>query len=107
MTPIESVGDPKERGQAANAAARGAIQGAVLAMRASGRRVYYQPESVVVHSEGATSGTDPNAGAKRHQTRNRQTFRTKWRGALGALPEPPARYSGLVWQRLAWTGGAA
>jgi GT2 family glycosyltransferase len=68
---------------------------------------YCQPESVVVHIEGATSGIDLNAGAKRHQVRNRQTFRTKWRGALAALPEPPARYSGLVWQHLAWTGGAA
>jgi hypothetical protein len=62
---------------------------------------------VVVHIEGATSGTDLNAGAKRHQVRNRQTFRNKWRGALAKLPEAPSHYSGPVWQRLAWTGGAA
>jgi hypothetical protein len=61
----------------------------------------------VVHLEGATAGTDLSAGAKRHQVRNRQTFRARWRGALAALPEPPAHYSGLVWQRLAWAGGAA
>jgi GT2 family glycosyltransferase len=78
-----------------------------FAARAAGYGVYYQPESVIVHIEGATSGTDLNAGAKRHQVRNRQAFRNKWRGALAALPEPPARYSGLVWQRLAWAGGAA
>jgi GT2 family glycosyltransferase len=76
-----------------------------FSVRASGRAVYYQPESVVVHLEGATSGTDPNNGVKRYQTRNRQTFRTKWRQALAAHPEPPSRYSGLVWQHLAWNGG--
>ena len=76
-----------------------------FSVRASGRAVYYQPESVVVHLEGATSGTDPNSGVKRYQTRNRQTFRTKWRQALATHPEPPSRYSGLVWQHLAWSGG--
>jgi hypothetical protein len=75
-------------------------------VRASGHRVYYQPESVVVHLEGATSGTDASAGVKRYQSRNRQAFRTRWRDTLAALPEPPARYSGLVWQHLVWAGGA-
>lgn len=78
-----------------------------FSVRASGRAVYYQPESVVVHLEGATSGTDANRGVKRHQARNRQTFRTKWRQALAAHPEPPSRYSSLVWQHLAWNGGGA
>lgn len=80
-----------------------------FSVRASGRGVYYQPESVVVHLEGATSGTDLNSGIKRHQARNRQTFRAKWRQQLAAHPEPPSRYSGLVWQQLAWnavSGGA-
>ena len=77
-----------------------------FSVRAAGKAVYYQPESVVVHLEGATSGTDPNAGVKRHQVKNRQTFRTKWRGTLASLPEAPTRYSGLVWQRLAWAGAA-
>ena len=76
-----------------------------FSVRAAGRAVYYQPESVVVHLEGATSGTDPNGGVKRYQVRNRQTFRTKWRHVLAAHPEAPSRYSGLVWQRLAWSGG--
>ena len=78
-----------------------------FAVRDAGKAVYYQPESVVVHLEGATSGTDPNAGAKRHQVKNRQSFRTKWRGTLVSLPEAPTRYSGLVWQRLAWAGHAS
>jgi GT2 family glycosyltransferase len=75
-----------------------------FSVRASGRAVYYQPESVVVHLEGATSGTDLSSGAKRHQARNRQTFLNRWRRTLAAHPEPPSRYSGLVWQHLAWTG---
>jgi GT2 family glycosyltransferase len=78
-----------------------------FSVRASGKGVYYQPESVVVHIEGATSGTDLNAGAKRHQVRNRQTFRARWRDALTELADPPAEYSGLVWQQLAWRGGAS
>jgi GT2 family glycosyltransferase len=78
-----------------------------FSVRASGRTVYYQPESVVVHLEGATSGTDLTSGAKRHQVRNRETFRAKWRSTLGRLPEPPTRYSRLVWQHLLWNGGAA
>lgn len=78
-----------------------------FSVRASGRAVYYQPESVIVHLEGATSGTDPNSGVKRHQARNRQTFRTKWRHVLDAHPEAPSRYSALVWQHLAWNGGGA
>ena len=78
-----------------------------FSVRASGRAVYYQPESVVVHLEGATSGTDPSSGVKRHQARNRQTFRKKWRTPLSAHPEPPSRYSGLVWHHLAWTEGGA
>jgi GT2 family glycosyltransferase len=78
-----------------------------FSVRASGRAVYYQPESVVVHLEGATSGTDLSRGVKRHQARNRQTFRTKWRRTLAAHPEAPSRYSGLVWQHLAWSGGGA
>jgi GT2 family glycosyltransferase len=76
-----------------------------FSVRAAGRAVYYQPESVVVHLEGATSGTDLKSGVKRHQVRNRQTFRTKWRKTLATHPEPPSRYSGLVWQHLAWNAG--
>ena len=78
-----------------------------FSVRASGRAVYYQPESVVVHLEGATSGTDLSGGVKRHQARNRQTFRAKWRRVLAAHPEPPSRYSGLVWHHLAWSTGGA
>jgi GT2 family glycosyltransferase/glycosyltransferase involved in cell wall biosynthesis len=53
-----------------------------FAVRAAGRKVYYQPAATVVHFEGQTSGTDTTSGVKRHQAVNRATFRDKWDGAL-------------------------
>ena len=38
-----------------------------FAVRKQGLRVLYQPESVVVHTEGATGGTDLTSGVKRYQ----------------------------------------
>jgi GT2 family glycosyltransferase/glycosyltransferase involved in cell wall biosynthesis/SAM-dependent methyltransferase len=52
--------------------------------REQGLRVLYEPGAVVVHIEGATSGTDPSSGAKRHQEQNRRKFVRKWRGRLEA-----------------------
>ena len=54
-----------------------------FAARERGLRVVYEPEAVVVHVEGATSGTDPSSGAKRHQEQNRQKFARKWQKQLG------------------------
>jgi GT2 family glycosyltransferase len=51
--------------------------------------VYYQPESVVVHFEGISSGTDIKAGVKRHQATNKRKFVDKWRDALKRQPPPP------------------
>lgn len=59
-----------------------------FAVRAAGRRVLYQPESTVVHVEGATAGTDPSAGAKAAQARNRGVFAAKWAAALARQPAP-------------------
>ena len=53
-----------------------------FAVRAAGRRVFYQPLSTVVHFEGQTAGTDPSEGVKRHQTINRETFAQKWATVL-------------------------
>ena len=64
-----------------------------FAVRAAGRKVYYQPLATVVHFEGATSGTDETVGVKRHQVVNQSTFATKWanelagRRANGVAPE--------------------
>ncbi|HSG08972.1 MAG TPA: glycosyltransferase family 2 protein, partial [Longimicrobiales bacterium] len=74
-------------------------------VRGSGRRVYYQPEATIVHVEGASSGTDPNNGVKRYQTRNRHTFRKKWRAELRTLTTAPGAYSAQTWHRLAFYGG--
>jgi GT2 family glycosyltransferase len=72
-----------------------------------GRPVYYQPASTVVHTEGATSGTDTGSGAKRHQSRNRGVFRKRWASVLDTRPDPPGHYSNLTWVQLAFTGRPA
>jgi O-antigen biosynthesis protein len=58
-----------------------------FAVRAAGRKVYYQPFATVVHFEGQTSGTDETVGVKRHQVVNQATFAAKWGNAL-ALHRP-------------------
>ncbi len=55
-----------------------------FAVRAAGRRVYYQPFATVVHFEGQTSGTDETAGVKRHQVVNQGTFAAKWGATLAS-----------------------
>jgi GT2 family glycosyltransferase/SAM-dependent methyltransferase len=58
--------------------------------RERGLRVLYEPEAVVVHIEGATSGSDPGSGAKRYQEQNRQKFVRKWRRRLEAEHRYPS-----------------
>jgi GT2 family glycosyltransferase len=64
-----------------------------FAVRAAGRKVYYQPLATIVHFEGATSGTDETAGVKHYQVVNQATFAGKWENALvshrpnGVAPE--------------------
>jgi GT2 family glycosyltransferase len=60
-----------------------------FAVRASGRRVYYQPESVIVHVEGASAGTDVSVGLKRLQIENQKIFAEKWRDVLKRHPARP------------------
>jgi glycosyltransferase involved in cell wall biosynthesis len=47
-------------------------------IRQLGLRVIYQPASQLIHFEGKTGGTDISSGAKRYQTKNRETFKTVW-----------------------------
>ncbi len=61
-----------------------------FAVRAAGRKVYYQPRASVVHFEGQTAGTDEATGVKRHQILNRAKFAAKWRTALADRPLPGA-----------------
>jgi GT2 family glycosyltransferase/glycosyltransferase involved in cell wall biosynthesis len=59
-----------------------------FAVRAAGKKVIYEPRSVVVHFEGITSGTDTGSGIKRHQVINREKFLEKWKATLAAQPSP-------------------
>ena len=49
-------------------------------------KVLYQPLSEVIHYEGATGGTDLNAGAKRHQEIHRSIFAEAWADELLTMP---------------------
>jgi len=51
-------------------------------VRKAGRKVYYQPFSVVIHHEGQTSGTSTESGVKSYQLVNQTKFRAKWAGDL-------------------------
>jgi GT2 family glycosyltransferase len=70
-------------------------------LRQKGYKIYYQPESVVIHFEGGTSGTDPSSGPKRHQVINRDKFRKRWREVLRFQPPPPVRFDSALWYSLA------
>jgi O-antigen biosynthesis protein len=61
-----------------------------FAARERNLRVLYEPEAVVVHVEGATSGTDLSSGIKRYQEDNRKKFVRKWRGRLESEHRPSA-----------------
>ncbi len=52
----------------------------------SGRKVLYQPMSVVIHYEGITGGTDIAAGTKKYQEVNRNTFTRAWSKELAHKP---------------------
>ena len=51
-------------------------------VRAAGKRVFYQPNAVVVHFEGQSSGTDVTQGIKRYQVVNQETFVSRWASKL-------------------------
>ena len=51
-------------------------------VRQAGKKVYYQPRSVVVHFEGISHGTDETAGLKQYQVANFEKFEAKWRDVL-------------------------
>jgi len=59
-----------------------------FAAREQGLRVVYQPASVVIHHEGATSGTSTSSGIKRYQEINKPIFRAKWQHRLQDQPMP-------------------
>ena len=68
-----------------------------FSIREAGLRVVFQPESVVVHLEGMSSGTDETTGVKRHQVVNRERFTEKWRARLADQPAHPGRFDDDTW----------
>jgi GT2 family glycosyltransferase/glycosyltransferase involved in cell wall biosynthesis len=60
-----------------------------MRVRAHGLKVRYQPASVVVHHEGATSGTDLSTGVKAYQVANHGKFLQRWRDTLAASHPAP------------------
>lgn len=62
-----------------------------MKVRQAGRRVLYQPASVVVHFEGISSGTDTGSGIKAYQLVNQKKFLARWADTLaGHAAAPPA-----------------
>ncbi len=59
-----------------------------FSVRESGRKVFVEPRSCVVHFEGITAGTDVASGMKRYQVVNRDKFVEKWKTALARQPAP-------------------
>jgi GT2 family glycosyltransferase len=70
-------------------------------VRSRGLRVIYQPESMVIHMEGATGGTDLTSGAKRFQVVNHAKFARKWKTMLEQQPKRPAHLDRRALFRLA------
>lgn len=50
-----------------------------FAVRKAGYRVVYQPQSVVVHFEGVSNGTDTSTGLKAYQIENAKKLSIKWK----------------------------
>lgn len=47
-------------------------------VRQAGREVYYQPQALILHVEGASMGQNSLSGFKRFQVLHRQVFQKKW-----------------------------
>ncbi len=58
-------------------------------LRAAGWKVLYQPQSMVIHHEGVSHGTDTTTGIKAHQVTNMRRLFNRWRDTLAreGLPD--------------------
>lgn len=61
-------------------------------LRELGLRVFLQPETVVVHTEGGTAGLDVSVGMKRYQVVNREKFIERWQHRLEEQAVRPDRF---------------
>jgi GT2 family glycosyltransferase len=59
-----------------------------MRIRSIGRKVRYQPASVVVHHEGISSGTQIHTGVKAYQAVNQKKFLERWRSVLADSHRP-------------------
>ncbi len=67
-------------------------------IRAAGKKVYYQPRSVVIHYEGISHGTDTSSGGKAYQVRNQKTFERRWRQTLLSGHFPPTHTESTIFR---------
>ena len=58
-------------------------------VRAAGKRVVYQPQSVVIHFEGISNGKLTDQGLKSYQVANIAKFGEKWKDVLEREQLPP------------------
>ncbi len=58
-------------------------------IRQRGLHVYFQPDALIVHHEGISSGKVTSGGVKRHQLINQEKFREKWAVELAAHGDGP------------------
>lgn len=69
-----------------------------FAAQAAGFDVVYCHESVVVHHEGITAGTDTQSGYKAYQTLNQQKFFDKWQTKLSQHHPPSHQPQAAAWR---------
>jgi GT2 family glycosyltransferase/glycosyltransferase involved in cell wall biosynthesis len=73
-----------------------------FAVRATGKKVFFEPRAMVIHFEGVTAGTDTGSGMKRFQVINRDKFLQKWKNKLTHQPAPIERagqaYAAANWR---------
>ena len=53
-------------------------------VRAAGKRVMYQPKSVVIHHEGISHGKEVTSGVKAYHVTNQKKFLARWHDVLAA-----------------------
>jgi O-antigen biosynthesis protein len=53
-------------------------------VRAAGKRVMYQPQSLVIHHEGISHGKEVTSGVKAYHVTNQKKFSARWREVLEA-----------------------
>lgn len=61
-----------------------------FSIRERGYRVFYQPQSEVIHCEGKTAGISTDTGFKKYQLVNKEKFKKKWKHRL--VDQGPSPY---------------